>query len=269
MRKSKQRGNQTGGQHRGRRRRDRPGGARAGESAPQRYWLYGRHAVVAALANPRRRVHRLVVQAGTASPDAGPQAEVLDAPALAALLPAGAVHQGLAAEVEPLPPVTLEDACRPAADSGDIVVVLDQVADPRNIGAVLRSAAAFEARALVLPDRHSPAESAAMAKAASGALELVPLVRVANLARALDQLAGLGYWRYGLTAGQGPALDEADLSGNCVLVLGAEGEGLRRLTVEQCDILAHLPISATIDSLNVSAAAAVALFTARRRLAAK
>jgi len=238
-------------------------------SAPTRsqaYWLYGRHAVEAALANPVRQVHRVVALPGTPPPAGAAAVEAVDGDELGALLPADAVHQGLAAQVSPLPDSGLEDACTPDGAGGNIVVVLDRVSDPRNIGAVLRSAAAFDARALVLPDRHTPAESAAMAKAASGALELVPVIRVTNLARALDRLAELGYWRYGLTAGEGAALDELDLAGNCVLVLGAEGEGLRRLTAEHCDVLAHLPIADRIDSLNVSAAAAIALFAARRML---
>ena len=227
------------------------------------YWLYGHHAVAAALANPRRRVLRLLVQREIAPP-AGAAPEIVDRDTLEALLPPGAVHQGHAALAAPLPEVALEEACAPRGEQGNIVVVLDRVSDPRNVGAVLRSAAAFGARAVVVPDRHSPPETGALAKAASGGLEAVPLVRVGNLARALDALRDMGYWRYGLAARTGIALGDAELTGNVVLVLGAEGKGLRRLTAEHCDHLVHLPMSEAVDSLNVSAAAAICLFVASR-----
>ena len=144
------------------------------------------------------------------------------------------------------------------------LVVLDRVSDPRNIGAILRSAAAFAADALVLTHRHAPPESAALAKAASGALEAVPIVRVANLAQALEEMARAGFWRIGLDASAATALPEADLSGDVALVLGAEGRGLRRLTAERCDVLARLPMAGAMASLNVSAAAAIALFLSYR-----
>ncbi|MDP6816354.1 MAG: RNA methyltransferase, partial [Alphaproteobacteria bacterium] len=166
-----------------------------------------------------------------------------------------------AAQVAPLPERALADL---GADDGGPVLVLDRVSDPRNVGAIMRSAAAFGVRGLVLQDRHAPAESGALAKAASGALETVPLVRVNNLARALDQLADLGFWRYGLAAGAGQPLPAADLSGKVALVLGAEGSGLRRLTAQHCDHLVHLPMAPGMASLNVSAAAAIALFLVRQ-----
>ena len=197
------------------------------------------------------------------------EVETMDRSHLEALLPDGAVHQGLALQAEPLPPTFLEDVLAevpPAPDGGaTVVVVLDQVSDPHNVGAVLRSAAAFGARAVVLPEHGTPSSTATLAKAASGALELVPLVRVTNLARALDKLKETGFWCVGLEEGGEKLLTELDLSGRVALVLGAEGEGLRRLTRERCDFLARLPTRDPLGSLNVSNAAAVALYEVARR----
>jgi len=244
-------------------------------------WIYGRHAVHAALQNPARRFHRLIAtaelaadaQTWLAAAEARPigelDIETLDRGRIAALLPEGAVHQGLALQVEPLPPVFLEDVLAeipPAEAAGAaVVVVLDQVSDPQNVGAVLRSAAAFGARALVLPEHGTPPSTAALAKAASGALEQVPLVRVTNLARALDKLKDAGFWCVGLEETGERLLGELDLSGRVALVLGAEGEGLRRLTRERCDFMARLPTRDPLASLNVSSAAAVALYEVARR----
>lgn len=244
-------------------------------------WIYGRHAVRAALGNPARRVHRLVATADLAGdatswleeakalPLGEVEVETMDRGRLEALLPEGAVHQGLALQAEPLPPTFLEDVLAeipPAPDGGAaVVVVLDQVSDPHNVGAVLRSAAAFGARALVLPEHGTPSSTATLAKAASGALELVPLVRVTNLARALDKLKEAGFWCVGLEESGNKLLTELDLSGRVALVLGAEGEGLRRLTRERCDFLARLPTRDPLASLNVSNAAAVALYEVARR----
>ncbi|HKX10120.1 MAG TPA: 23S rRNA (guanosine(2251)-2'-O)-methyltransferase RlmB [Stellaceae bacterium] len=244
-------------------------------------WIYGRHAVHAALSNPTRRLHRLVATADLADdakawlaeakarPLGDVEVETMDRGGLEVLLPEGAVHQGLALQAEPLPPTFLEDVLAeipPAPDGGAaVVVVLDQVSDPHNVGAVLRSAAAFGARALVLPEHGTPSSTATLAKAASGALELVPLVRVTNLARALDKLKKAGFWCIGLEEGGEKLLTELDLSGRVALVLGAEGEGLRRLTRERCDFLARLPTRDPLASLNVSNAAAVALYEVARR----
>ncbi|HYC13981.1 MAG TPA: 23S rRNA (guanosine(2251)-2'-O)-methyltransferase RlmB [Stellaceae bacterium] len=244
-------------------------------------WIYGRHAVRAALANATRRCHRLAVTAETATEAQkllgetqarllpGFRTETLDRAYLEALLPKGAVHQGLALLVEPLPQAFLEDVLAelPPAPSPEpaVVVVLDQVSDPHNVGAILRSAAAFGARAVVLPEHGTPPVSAALAKAASGALEQVPLIRVTNLARALDLLKEAGFWSVGLEESGEKMIAELDLGGRVALVLGAEGEGLRRLTRERCDFLARLPTSGPIASLNVSNAAAIALYEVARR----
>lgn len=239
-------------------------------------WLYGRHTVAAALANPARTIRRLV-----ALPDQAEEAQAwlagarcrgaaaialerLDRARLDLVLPEHAVHQGIALQADPLPPAFLEDVLAelgPDPASGpQVVIALDQVSDPHNVGAVLRSAAAFGARALILPEHGTPPASGVLAKAASGALEHIPLVRVVNLARTLDRLKEVGFWSVGLDEAAEKTLGEIDLSGRVALVFGAEGEGLRRLTRERCDFLARLPTGGPIGSLNVSNAAAIALY---------
>jgi 23S rRNA (guanosine2251-2'-O)-methyltransferase len=230
--------------------------------------------VAAALANPARRWRRLVALAGheaeASELAAAARAEkrgvteavqALDRIALAALLPEGAVHQGLALEVEPLAAPDIDDVLR-AATPGvrAVVVVLDQVTDPHNVGAVLRSAAAFGALAVVVAEHNAPPASGALAKAASGALDLVPLIRVVNIARALDQLKAAGFWCCGLDESATEPLSSIDLGPKAVLALGSEGGGLRRLVRERCDFLARLPTRPPLASLNVSNAAAIALY---------
>lgn len=186
---------------------------------------------------------------------------IADAADLGRLVPRDAPHQGAVIEVEALEEVWLDDLLARAPE-GAILLVLDQVTDPHNVGAIMRSIAAFGAIGMVTQDRHSPPESGALAKAASGALETVPWVRVINLARALDETAEAGFWRIGLEAECD--IDIADALGpaRVALVLGAEGPGLRPNTREHCDALARLPITGAIESLNVSNAAAVALYAA-------
>lgn len=238
---------------------------RTGRPAPG-IWLYGRHPVMAALANPARQVHRLLTTDAASLADTDRAFDVVGRDQMADLLPPDAVHQGLAALVAPLPAGDLQTVCAPPQDGCGLVLVLDRVSDPRNVGAILRSAAAFSANAVVVPDRHAPLESGVLAKAASGALEIVPTVRVANLSRALDQLADLGYWRFGFAPRHGAEIAKAGMSGHVALVLGAEGQGMRRLTSEHCDALVHLQISPNAESLNVSATAAIALFETRRQI---
>ena len=260
---------------------DRPT-ARRGRSHREPYWIYGDHAVTAACANPARQIMRLLCTDDTVPPplhgDDGPKPEIIDRRGLEELLPLEAVHQGVAALVVPLANPEL-DTLLPAKgdddDSGDggdggngVILVLDQISDPRNVGAILRSAAAFGALGVVMQDRHAPPEGGALAKAASGALEIVPLVRVNNLSRALEQLAGMGFWRHGLAVGEGEALSKMPLSGRVALVLGAEGAGLRHLTQRNCDSLVHLPMAPAMESLNVSATAAIALFLVYQALTA-
>jgi 23S rRNA (guanosine2251-2'-O)-methyltransferase len=187
-----------------------------------------------------------------------------DAADLGRLVPGDAPHQGMVAEVERLEDIWLADLLDRRED-GRPLLVLDQVTDPHNVGAILRSAAAFDALGIVTQDRHAPPESGALAKAASGALETVPWVRVVNLARALDEMAEAGFWRIGLAGEADMNLAEALGPARVALVLGAEGEGMRQNTESHCDALAKLPISDRIESLNVSNAAAIALYAARRR----
>lgn len=235
------------------------------------YWMWGRHTVLAALGNPNRRILRIMA-ADAAADEArralagrpggpggpGPAVERLD-PQVD--LPPDAVHQGLAALVAPLPdpdPAVLE------APGPALVVALDQVNDPRNVGAILRTAAVFGASAVVAPRDNMPGESGVMAKAASGALEVVPVVRVTNLSRSLDALKNAGYFAVGLDAAGSSTIDAHLPLPRAVLVAGAEGRGLRRLVREHCDVLVALPVApaakrAGIDSLNVGAAVAVAL----------
>jgi 23S rRNA (guanosine2251-2'-O)-methyltransferase len=180
---------------------------------------------------------------------------------LGRLVPADAPHQGVVIEVEPLGDVWLDEIVAGAGNRA-VLLVLDQVTDPHNVGAILRSAAAFGAIGIVTQDRHSPPESGALAKAASGALETTPWVRAVNLARALEEIAEAGFWRIGLTGDADTELKEALGPERVALVLGAEGPGLRPNTREHCDSLARLPITSAVESLNVSNAAAVALYAA-------
>jgi len=248
----------------GRGRAPPPRRGRGGDEAGT-LWLYGLHAVTAALGNPRRRPRRLVATAeglaALAHALRGPlplQPERAEAAAIAALLPQGAVHQGLALAADPLAPPPLADAL---AAAGGPVLVLDQVTDPRNVGAILRSAAAFGAAAVIVQDRHAPGETGAMARAAAGALERVPLIRAVNIARTLDALKQAGLWVVGLDGEAPTTLAGAGLGDRrLALVLGAEDEGMRRLTREACDSLVRLPQTGAVESLNVSVAAAVALY---------
>ena len=231
---------------------------------PQRPRLWGKHAVAAALNNPQRKVLRAWASREAADFMQFPkdvQVTLAEAPDLARLVPHDAPHQGVVIEVEPLEESWLDELLSGAGERA-LLLVLDQVTDPHNLGAILRSAAAFGAIGIVTQDRHSPPESGVVAKAASGALERVPWVRVVNLARALEEIGDAGFWRIGLAGDAETDLAEALGPKRIALVLGAEGAGLRPNTREHCDTLARLPISDAIESLNVSNAAAVALYAA-------
>ena len=226
--------------------------------------LWGKHAVAAALDNPKRKLLRAWATREAAGFMQFPKdlpvtlAEVTD---LARLVPHDAPHQGVVIEVEAIEDAWLDELLSPA-DERAVLLVLDQVTDPHNVGAILRSAAAFGAAGIVTQDRHSPPESGVVAKAASGALERVPWVRVVNLARALEEIGEAGFWRIGLAGDAGTDLKDALGSPRIALVLGAEGPGLRPNTREHCDALARLPITQEVESLNVSNATAVALYAA-------
>lgn len=240
------------------------------ESTSAGLWLYGVHSVFAALVNPARQCQRLLLtgEAQTTLENKFSKINVLnDMPmeivpraTIAGLLSEGAVHQGCALLAAPLPPVGLEEVLRDIPANA-LIVLLDQVTDPQNVGAILRSALAFGAQAVLLTERHAPGASGAMAKAASGALEKMPLVQVTNLARSLESLKEAGFWCVGLDPEAETTLSDIRAEGRTALVLGAEGAGLRRLTRAHCDFLARLPIRPdTVASLNVAAAAAVALY---------
>jgi 23S rRNA (guanosine2251-2'-O)-methyltransferase len=238
--------------------------ARQASKADSRPRFWGRHAVAAALANPERVINRVWVSRDAAAQfdfPAGMTISFAEAPDLGRLVPRDAPHQGIVAEVEPLEDIWLDDLISDAPE-GRPLIVLDQVTDPHNVGAILRSAAAFDALGIVTQDRHAPPESGALAKAASGALEIVPWVRVVNLARALDDMAEAGIWRVGLSGEGDMTIAEALGPPKVALVLGAEGEGMRQNTESHCDALARLPMSGRIESLNVSNAAAIALYAA-------
>jgi 23S rRNA (guanosine2251-2'-O)-methyltransferase len=249
----------------------RPRGERPAVQGPQTptgaLWLYGLHAVAAALRNPARHLRRLLLTEEAESALAGTlprpwplTPERTERARLDQLLGRDMVHQGVALLVDPLATPTLAEALeRPGP-----VVVLDQVTDPRNVGAILRSAAAFGAAAVITQERNAPEETGALAKAASGALEAVPLLRAVNLARTLAALKAAGLWVVGLDAGAPPLSGSALRERRVALVMGAEGAGLRRLTRETCDETAGLAMPGAMESLNVSAAAAIALYELTR-----
>ena len=245
------------------RRGHRPGQAPAGKP---RFW--GRHAVTAALANPERNVRKLwATREAMAQLDIPPVIPVTfaDVADLGRLVPPDAPHQGIVAEVDPLEEIWLGDLLEQGRDDRRPLVVLDQVTDPHNVGAILRSAAAFDALGIITQDRHAPPESGTVARSASGALELVPWVRVVNLARALDEIAEADFWRVGLAGEATETLADAIGTARIALVMGAEGEGMRHNTREHCDLVARLPISDKVESLNVSNATAIALYAVTAR----
>ncbi len=227
--------------------------------------------MVAALANPAREPQRLLATADQARKleglARGVRIEIVEGGEIArAIGQQNAVHQGVALAAPALEPLTIDEIGDPAEG---VLLVLDQVTDPQNVGAIFRSAAAFGARGVVLQDRHAPPFTGALAKAAAGALEKIPAARVTNLSRALERLTDLGWRTVGLAGGAEADLDAVLDGGPTVLVLGSEGEGMRRLVSEHCDVLARIPMPGGFESLNVSSAAAVALYEAARRFRAR
>ena len=232
--------------------------------SPNRPRFWGKHAVAAALDNPERKVIRAWSTQDAAKLMNFPAdvpvtyADVAD---LGRLVPNDAPHQGVVIEVAPLEDLWLADLLSEAPEKA-VLLVLDQVTDPHNVGAIMRSAAAFGAIGIVTQDRHSPIEGGVLAKAASGALERVPWARVVNLSRALEEIAEAGFWRIGLAGDAKSDLKETLGPARVALVLGAEGPGMRQNVRDHCDATARLPISAAVESLNVSNAAAIALYAA-------
>lgn len=234
------------------------------------FWLYGFHTVNAALRNPERECHKLIFMQESILKEIDLSqrkniiVENVDRHKFQTLFPEGTVHQGIAVLVKSLPERGIEFL--ESIDHASLVLTLDQVTDPHNLGAILRSAAAFGVKAIVLPDRNTPDEnSSIVAKTASGALEVVPTIRVSNLARSLEKMRDYGFWHIGLDEQGTTTLSNLDLSGKINIILGAEGEGLRRLTQENCDFLARLPTSTKFATLNVSNAAAISLYECARQ----
>ena len=248
----------------------RDGGRRAdrrGASAAETVRIYGLHAAEAALTNPKRRVRAIHATANaaqrlelTAMPGR-PPLHTVQPRDLDRMLGADSVHQGILLEADRLPEVEMD-----ALQEARLVVVLDQITDPHNVGAVLRSCAAFGVEALIMTERHSPPLAGSLAKAASGGLEHVPVVLVPNLARAMGDLGEMGFFRAGLDSGGGATFEELPAQDRMAIVLGAEDRGLRRLTGELCDAVAALSTAGPIRSLNVSNAAAIALHTAHLKM---
>jgi 23S rRNA (guanosine2251-2'-O)-methyltransferase len=250
------------------RQRDHEAPRHAPDAPKGTVWLYGHHAVAAALGNPARRLRRLLLtEEGEAAigkilpPSWAVSPERVDRGRLDHLLGRDVVHQGAALLADPLAPPSLQSVL----EKTGVIIVLDQVTDPRNVGAIMRSAAAFGASAVITQDRNAPEETGGLAKAASGALETMPLLRAVNIARTIIALKAANVWCIGLDAAGKALSGQAFADRRVALVLGAEGEGLRRLTRETCDEIAGLTIKGAVESLNVSAAAAVALYELSRR----
>ncbi|MFV9876270.1 MAG: 23S rRNA (guanosine(2251)-2'-O)-methyltransferase RlmB [Rickettsiales endosymbiont of Dermacentor nuttalli] len=232
-------------------------------------WIYGKHAVFAALKNPNRKCHTLLVTKHTypeilnsAIPNNKKiQIIITDINTIASRLPHGAVHQNIALEISPLPNLSLETLINNISNTKNCIIILDQITDPHNIGAILRSAAAFDCLCVIIPRNHAPNENSTIAKSSSGALESVPLIRVINLAHTINYLKSVGYWSIGLDASSSTYLTDNKLPDKAVFIMGNEEAGLRRLTKEKCDFLMKIPISEKIESLNVSNAAAITLYT--------
>ena len=243
--------------------RDRPGERREAKVS----LIYGFHSVGAALKAPRRELIRLYATAAAAERLSGEiaarglETRIMAPEEISARAPRAAVHQGLLLEARPLAPIDIADL-----PANGLVLVLDQVTDPHNVGAILRTGAAFAVDALVTTERHSPEFAGALAKSASGGLEHVPICSVTNLARALAEMGDMGYWRIGLDSEASNQLTNETISRPLALVLGAEDKGLRRLTRERCDRLARLDLPGAIKSLNVSNACAIALALVHERI---
>ncbi len=229
------------------------------------FWIYGLHAVRAALSNPARVAIKIAATARALSEIRAElplnlPIEPADPEAISKIVPAAAVHQGIALLCEPLTAVRLDETLGKLAPGRRTVAVLDHITDPHNEGAILRSAAAFGVCAIIVQNRHAPPESGALAKAASGALDIVPRISVVNIARTLEDLGRMNFWRIALAGDAQSSLQDVARVGDIAIVLGAEGTGVRRLVRETCDASAAIPMSGAMGSINVSNAAAIALY---------
>jgi len=256
----------------GKRQQRRPSGKAIGNAL----WIYGRHAALAALANPRRVITAVratesfvdtreddLAAARRARPDAGDWSiELAHGQVLQRMLGDGAVHQGIAVQTRPLEQPDIAEIR--SINDRSVVLALDQATDPRNVGAAIRAAAAFGAHAVITTARSAPPESGALAKAAAGALEQLAYVRAPNLARALDNLKENGFWTIGLAGEAETPISDAPFDRPTAIVIGAEGSGLRRLTLEHCDAAVYIPMTPLLESLNLATAAAIALYEKSR-----
>lgn len=233
-------------------------------------FLYGRHPVMAAIANPQRLINTVFctpenaeeLKNACAKARRNPEiVKTADRREIERLLPRDAVHQGIAARVQPLPEYSIEEICDLAAARENCrLLILDQVTDPQNIGAIIRSCVAFDVLALIMQDKNSPAENGAMAKASAGMIEHLPICRVTNLSRTVEQLKNAGFWTIGMDGHAQTTVSELKKGGKNAIIMGSEGKGMRRLVEESCDITVRLPISEKVESLNVSTAAAIVLY---------
>lgn len=243
---------------------------RSAPSSRQPLILYGRHAVLSALRNPQRSISRLLCTPENAAEVKGLIAEhkiqIVERKEIDKLLPREAVHQGFALFCAPLSGYSLEEVIDIADTKENChILILDQVTDPQNIGAIIRSCAAFDTLALILQDKNSPEETGAMAKAAAGTIEMVPLCRVTNLSRAIQQLKHAGFWIIGMDGYAKTTVDKMNKSGKTAVIMGSEGKGMRRLVEESCDSTIRLPMNENVESLNVSTAAAIVLYELNKK----
>ena len=231
--------------------------------SPKELFLYGKHVVDLAVKNPHRKIKEIYATKETLAEMDLPKNLTIrpaDRHLLDSMVGQNAVHQGIVAKCDPLPPVDLKEFIKTVENKDKcLIIILDQVTDPHNIGAIMRSAVAFHASAVIMPEAGAPNETGVLAKSASGATELIPLIRVANLARTMDMLKKAEFWCVGLDGYAKDYITDRKLPKKCVLILGAE-DGMRRLTMENCDMVVKLPMNPAIESLNVSNAAAVAMY---------
>ena len=239
------------------------------KSAPKDLFIYGRHPIELALSNSKRHIRELYYLKEALQNLQIPQnikTKCVDKSFLDGLVGREVLHQGLVARVDPLPVTLLPDMLKQVKNQEKaVVVLLDQVTDPHNVGAILRSSIAFDALAVVMPEAGAPDETGVLAKSASGALELIPLIRVPNLIRAMEKLKEEGFWCIGLDGYAEQSITGVKLPQKCAFIMGSEGSGMRRLTRENCDYCVKLPMNPAIESLNVSNAAALTLYEYRRQ----
>lgn len=237
--------------------------------------LYGRHPVVAAINNPKRQINTIYVTQDNFSEIKSlcvtakrntTLIKTVDRKEIEKLLPSGSVHQGLVANVKELDGCTLDDICDMAQQFDSChVLILDQVTDPQNIGAIIRSCVAFDTLALIVQDKNSPAESGTIAKASAGMIEHLPIIRVTNLSRAAETLKKAGFWVIGMDGYAKTSIEQINKNGKTAIIMGSEGKGMRRLVEETCDDTVRLPISPKVESLNVATAAAITLYELNKR----